>query len=292
MTRLFDRYLAMDYSGAGEDRSPQKGIAAWHCTAARSTVTARLRPGQVFSRETLTEALLEEIDRATERGARLLFGFDFQFSWPEWMWREARLAGPNWRTALKQLAKGADGRPPLDIPRRFCRAFNEYAGRDVFVCAIKSRAVQYGLKHRSTTEINRPEYRLAEKRLRSSGFDPKPAWAVGGQGPGMVGGQTVCGLRQIAALLDRPDIGWWPFDGLDASAAAYAGRHVGVEVYPAMFVPDFISKSDDNDARCTCAALGNADRLGWLVEWMNLGALSANNRLTVLKEGWILGVRP
>lgn len=290
MAPLFDLYIAADYSGAGEHDARQRTIAAYRAVGAFGL--KRLYPpgGRIFSRDSLREAVLDQLDRADKTGRRVLFGFDHQFSWPLHLWEKAGLASDDWRTAVRKLAAGDGDRPPLDIPRRFCRAFNEFAREGVFRAAIADKAGRYGIPHRGPSIPEGRRFRLTELRLRALGFSPKPADVVGGQGEGVVGGQTICGLHHIARMLDRESLSWWPYDGPDIADRRYEGRHVGVEIYPAMFVPPFVRKSDENDARYTCWGLQAADRMGWLKQWMNLGALSDKNKASVLKEGWILGV--
>jgi hypothetical protein len=115
---------------------------------------------------------------------------------------------------------------------------------------------------------------------------------VGGRGEGIVGGQTICGLRQIAAMLDWDDVAWWPFDGLDVQSDAYANKHVGVEIYPSALRPANVPQTDANDAYHSCSYTQRADRLGRLALLLNLTQLQPQCAQRVMQEGWIVGMDP
>ncbi|MFW5652999.1 MAG: hypothetical protein ACOC0P_03050, partial [Planctomycetota bacterium] len=83
---------------------------------------------------------------------------------------------------------------------------------------------------------------------------------------GVVGGQTICGLRQLAMLIEATqrsaaaeDTGLslccWPHDGLDLESDAYRDAHVLLEIYPAMHRPANIPRSDAADAEWAARGL-------------------------------------
>ena len=295
----FDRYLFADYSGAGEHHTPQSCLAVYMADG-KGTPEPVLTPATpYFSRDTFREFIVSEIGRAAKSGARLVFGFDHSFSWPEYMWQLAGLADLEWKDAVIALVNGPGALPALDIPQRYCRLFNEFTGADVFWSPIKRQAESYGVpESKSAIHETRERFRISEKILLEAGFSPKPNDAVGGSGEGAVGGQTVCGLYQIGRLMDadiiRDQVAWWPFDGPDIDGPAYKGKHVGLEIYPAIFsppsgkIPSGMKTKDHADAFFTCLAVQTADRLGWLGQWMNLTGLAAADLKTAALEGWIL----
>jgi len=121
---------------------------------------------------------------------------------------------------------------------------------------------------------------------------PKPADAVGGMGLGIVGGQTICGLRWLADLAERPDVAWWPFDGLKLNSPEFVGKHVGVEIYPSALRPRSVPQTDDNDAKHSVQYVHDADVAGMLPRLMDLSSLTPQAAHQVRLEGWILGLVP
>jgi hypothetical protein len=85
---------------------------------------------------------------------------------------------------------------------------------------------------------------------------------------------------------------WWPFDGLDISSLEYAGKHVGVEIYPSALRPEDVPQTDRNDAIYSCLYARDADVTGCLANRMNLMGIREQDRPRILKEGWIVGMRP
>ncbi len=276
-------------------------------------------------------------------------------------WRDAIIALDHGGYGVNRNgpALAIPGRPSREgRPGFFCARFNNFVANDssewVFWSQLIDLAAKWGIpdepphilrvpgagpRFYDTDDAN-PElrFRLTEQRMRNQEADlltarylpfhsnPKPADAVGGQGYGSVGGQTICGLHQIALMLEREDIAWWPFDGLDITSDAYKGKHVGVEIYPGIYPADGwpteeyvagiidgggvwppetnaqrMSRDKDGDAWRSCRFVQHADRLlipdrfpgvPDLQELMNLeGRLRQEyDRDQIQLEGWIIGV--
>lgn len=286
---LFRTYLFADYSGAGEDHRSNRSIRLWTCSRTGAAVPV---PGP-FSRNSLRQAVESILAQADPGSQRIVFGFDHQYAWPPLLRRSAKLGAGPWRQAILSLAWGEGGRPGLDIPGRFCKAFNRWAGAEVFWSPLKGRAAAYGIGNRPPAAADAERFRLSElARPLKPCPKPKPADCVGGMGEGLVGGQTICGLRQLATLLLRPDVAWWPFDGLDIRGPSYEGKHVGVEIYPSALRPAHVPRSDDNDARESCLYMRRADADGSLPALTDLGRLASGEAACVLSEGWIIGIDP
>ena len=298
---LFDRYLFADYSGGGENHHAQGNIRLYRCTLdgeparlVHSVKTRQTAQPQNFSRDSLVARVQRELAEASHTGHRMLFGFDHQYAWPPHLRHLAGIADIAWRDALRLLDAGDPDRglPPLDIPRRYCAAFNHYCGKEVFWSPLNGIANKYGIGRKPLRLPAAERFRLTELVAPVQGRSrPKAADAVGGQGAGIVGGQTICGLYQIARMLGDPAIAWWPFDGFDIQAEAYAGKHVGIEIYPSALRPVHVAQDDDADAYHSCLCLRDADRAD------NLRALAvvtppADLRERIRVEGWIVGMDP
>ncbi len=290
---LFHRYLFADYSGGGEHRDSQRNLRLYLGIGHKEPARLITRTGKNFSREGLRNRIIKELEGATANGERVIFGMDHQYSWPTRLWEHAGLSTAEWRSAIAELFAGDGKRPALDIPMRFCKKFNDFAGQQIFWSPLEGLAGRYGIR---TTRPQSPEsdqFRLTERQRPLQGnARPKPADCVGGQGGGIVGGQTICGLYHIAHLLILDTVKWWPFDGLDIHDPIYTGKHVAVEIYPSALRPPDVQQSDDNDSLHSCLYVRNADQSGRLGALMDLSGLRSECHAKVLKEGWILGMNP
>lgn len=298
---LFDRYLFADYSGGAENHHAQGNIRLYRCTGSsdperlmHSVKARQTDQPQNFSRDALFLRVRRELAEATDAGERVLFGFDHQYAWPPHLRRLAGIAECSWRTALLRLDTGDanSGLPPLDIPCRYCAAFNRFCGQDVFWTPLLGIAAKYEIPRKPLHLPAAERFRLTELVPPVQGSSrPKAADAVGGQGAGLVGGQTICGLHQIARMLDDPFSAWWPFDGFDIRDQAYLGKHVGIEIYPSAFRPAHVARDDDADAYHSCLYLRDADRADELSS-LAVIAPPVDLRERIRKEGWIVGMDP
>ena len=291
---LFDCYLFADFSGGSEDHSTQASIKLYKAEGkAEPKKLSPIDGSKNYSRKSLVETINAELSKATKASRRVIFGCDHQYSWPLLLWEKAGLNDAKWREGILTLWQGDESRklPKLDIPSRYCKLFNEYCNEEIFWSPLKERAKRYGI------ESNRPNidatkiYRLTEQVSPLQGrSNPKPANAVGGMGEGIVGGQTICGMKLIAQMLHNDSIGWWPFEGLDIMDSAFDGKHVGVEIYPSALRPESVPQTDDNDAFHSCLYVQHADQLeNNLVDLLDLSEqIKHENQL--LKEGWIVGM--
>ena len=296
--RLFDLYVFADYSGASRDAGK---VEVW-----KSGPTGNPKPIRdgisKYSRQTARIAVERLLDDNDATKVRVVLGFDHQYSWPPRLWNAAKLNDLPWREAIRVLNDGVGGRPQLDIPARYCAAFNAWCGFEAFWAPIQRKAQSYKISSNAPTGPTDSSFRVTE---RASPFRywppkinensrPKPADAVGGQGEGAVGGQTICGLAHITKLLKREDLAWWPFDGLHINDPAFAGKHVAVEIYPEIKRPKDIRKSDENDSIVTCKYVRWHDKNGRLETVMDLRPVLNNKDLVerIRQEGWILGMDP
>lgn len=290
----FTRFLFADYSGAAEHHSTTRSIVL----AEASATTDPTVHGRTWSRNDLHAHVERQLLDAPP-GERMLFGFDHQYSWPVAMMEHAGFPGSDWDAFLQWLVTGdaAAGRPALDTPSRYATSMNEYVrgslGQDLFYAPTE----KYGVGR------DRPRWATArEARLRGCEQLRFPtrdremgsfACALGGQGQGSVGGQTLCGLSFLYRLRSnealRRRVAVWPFDGLDLGAEAYHGRHVAVEIYPSGIRPRDQPQNDHNDAIASVLLLATIAQEGLFDEWMSPGAVPEAFHERTRLEGWILG---
>lgn len=292
---LFDEYLFADYSGGGEDHRAQGNISLYSATRSSKPYKLKFPDPRTdnFSRDSLTSYILSRLDEASANGKRVVFGFDHQYGWPPRLREHAGILDLSWRDAVARLGTGHEesGLPPLDIPKRYCKLFNDYSGKQSFWTTFEGISNSYEISRERPTDERECRFRLTELVSPIQGNSrPASADAVGGIGEGIVGGQTICGIRQIGKMLHRSDIAWWPFDGLNIQSNSYRNKHVAIEIYPSA-VREGPQRSDDHDASETCRAVRDADANGSLRELMNL-QVSQDNESRILKEGWIIGMDP
>ncbi len=285
----FDRLLAADYSGQWSAEGQRKHIVLSERLAATGVRT----PAQSgMTREELRRELLRRLEMATKAGERILFAVDHQYAWPIRLQAAFGVDGLPWREALRALRQGATpkGLPGLEHPNSFCNKVNEKLEQDVFF----SLGRLYSLPGEPSEGFG-DLFRSTERALQGVGHEPFPANRIGDNGA--VGGQTICGMREISLLLEEAEgagirLAVWPFDGLSLNDASYEGAHVCVEIYPTLLRPAGVRQTDENDATASADYMYEREREGTLGEVMDLRALRADEARLVRSEGWIFGVRP
>jgi hypothetical protein len=317
----FQHFLCADYSGTGDNDWRNKHIVLWESTSKSDLGEKFGNPGKLladmdpavgqhplYSRETLRE----KIERLLKGRERTLIAVDHQYSWPANLWALARFSQcTTWRDAIAALAEGANGMPPLERPRDYCSKFNVWACGNAmtefgFWCAIRGIAARYGIPSSPPKTPDHSRYRLTEQHKPRFATTPEQlpmmnrgaaADCVGGRGPGVVGGQTICGLAQLAELAKRDDLdlAFWPFDGLDINGDNYSGKHICAEIYPRLLLHEDVDHlelgNDDRDARESAWYLCQKSKDGRLEELFDVpSSLTNDERVRVQREGWVLGV--
>lgn len=292
----FDRYLMADYSGA-ESIAGQKD-AIWLADLSADTSVRSLQKG--FLRETLRQTILDRLIEAGNASQRVLFGLDHQFSWPASLMALCGFDGTSWRDSLVKLNRGEYGGPALSHPKVFCSKFNTWVANSYpdqsgpFYSTVQNMREKYSLPVSSTLLSDKQsQYRRAELALKLLNKMPYSATRIGGNGA--VGGQTICGMKQLAELIqsiedrDLP-VAFWPFDGLSLSDPYYQGKHVGIEIYPTLYRPAHAVRSDANDAMYSAVYCRNQDVIGEIGSQMCIDVADRKDEVFIRQEGWILGV--
>ena len=252
--RMFDRYIGIDYSGAGPPHRKAKGLGVF--VAEHGGPAEPVRPpsgGFRWSRPEVADYVIKELS-GTER---VIVGIDHAFSFP----------------------KDYFSRYGLDTWERFLDVFVEHWPTD-----------RVAVKDLNTSDNPRrgsqDEFRLTDKWTTSAKsvcqFDV----------PGQVAPSTHAGLPWLRMM--RQELGdrvfWWPFDEFDIPE----GASVVVEVYPSLVrrrVEGSLTSppGDDRDAEAVASWMEKMDSAGHLRRYFDL-PLSEEEREQVRLEGWILGV--
>lgn len=294
----FDCYEFADFSGAKDKALQRRTI---RLAIARGDEVPK-RFGRSLTREALQEQTLQSLATASTLGLRLAFGRDHQYSIPYGLALEIGIAGTPWRDALRALATGSYGGPPLSHASEFAAQFNSYmrrrGSRTYFFSCTKAAAYGISGSDPRPSQLRAPDattYRLTELAGRlGNGARPKPFNRLGDNGT--VGGQTIVGLLLLHELLETArdrgiPVAVWPFDGVDITADAYRGRHVMFEPYPSSIRAPDKARSDWNDAEACVLCIQGADQSGRLSGMLDLCSLGTEID-RVLFEGWIVGHRP
>ncbi|MEH6727592.1 MAG: hypothetical protein V7703_15660 [Hyphomicrobiales bacterium] len=283
----FDRFLAIDWSGAMGER--QRGIQIAYVDAQTDTgpVLMRLPDGKNWGRVVIKN-LLGKLARANKR---TLVGMDFCFSvpWPD----EGPLPeGHEQVETVEQL---------WEMVEAICSGeAHYYAGPAIR--NLNSAFSPYILCDR----YRGPEFRFDRFRETERQLSPKPASIYHCMGAKQVGPGSFAGMRMFHALraVNDPRIAIWPFDPIENANVVLC------EMYPSLFyqMAGLKRAYDQATIRNTLAYFHSGspppmsiqDEADAVIAAAALRAMSADQNLfsypprleSAHKEGWIFGVMP
>ena len=255
----FDRYIGIDYSGAGTAESSQKGIRVYSCAA--GSLPVEIEPARstkkYWSRAGVTEWIIQQLSE----DERIIVGIDHGFAFPLAYTKKYELP-PDWDVFLDDFAKHW----PTDEP-------NTYVD-----------FVRFGDVGNGTARTGSAKWRRICEQI------------VGGKSvfhfdvQGSVAKSTHSGLPWLRKI--RRSFGnqlhFWPFDGWQVPET----KSVIAEAYPALWNRKYLQNdrtSDQHDAFVIAAAMCDADASGELMDWF-CPVMPASLYTAGLVEGWILGV--
>ena len=267
---LFDRYIAVDWSGANTPRTGKDSI--WIGESGRPSINP---PTRAAAMAVVAERLRE--------GGRIFLGFDFVFGYPRGA-AQALAGKPGWRSVWNAIANAiVDSDDNSSNRFAVAETFNRILGEPHF----------WGHPHQHRYDHLRPKKPLhgypaiPERRAAEAlATGAQPVWKL--TGVGSVGSQSLLGIARLAQLKRAfPEIGIWPFE-TDFERALKAVTIV--EIYPSLFPRPGELIPPDREQVETCvrrfAELDAVGRLGSV-----LGAPADVEREPLLaEEGWIAGV--
>ncbi len=263
----FERYVGVDYSGAGSPTSRLPGLRVY--LAERSAPPVEVRPpgesaqpgrraGGHWSRRGVAEWLIDLL----AAGPPTIVGIDHAFSFPV-AYFEAHHLPREWSTFLEDFA-----------------AHWPTAEAGVRVEDVRRGRVGAGAARQGCSRWRRLADRRAGPAKSVFHFDCQ----------GSVAKSTHAGLPWLLhlrqALGERLHI--WPFDGWEVPG----GRSVVAEVYPRLWAPGYPRQDrtpDQHDAWSVATWLREADLSGALAAYLQ-PPLSPADRALAEFEGWILGL--
>lgn len=244
MPRLFDAYIAVDWSAAAKPVTGANSI--WIGILARD---ARLRfqyRGVNVETRLKARAFIEDIiAKLTGRGDKVLLGFDFSFGFPAGTADALGLdttSRPAWAAMHEHLASKVREREDNSNARfALAAGFNYRISQGPFpfwgapardqVNTLAGRRPDFG------ASAPLAEYREVERHMRTTRAGaPKSVWQLAYAGS--VGSQTLLGIPHVHALRNRlPKARIWPFEtGLTAldEAALSDTQVLMAEIYPSL----------------------------------------------------------
>jgi precorrin-8X/cobalt-precorrin-8 methylmutase len=289
---LFDRYVIVDWSAASQPKTGRDSI--WICCRGADGESVSNPP----TRHAAKGLLAEMLAGASERGERVILGFDFPFGYPQGFATRLGLAGTPWRALWDEIAglieDGEDNRNNrFEIGAALNRRVS--GGRFPFWGCPPGRSIEHlGPRHHNGHAADG----LAEKRLIDEWMvGAQPCWKLAYTGS--VGSQSLTGIPVVRAL--RGDLRWadrariWPFEtGLRLPDEA---RIVFAEVWPSWWRSEIKAgnggpPNDKAQVRTVAEIFAAKDRAGELAAWFagarNLS--SEQRRVIESEEAWTLGV--
>jgi hypothetical protein len=266
----FDRFIGIDYSGAGAASSRQPGLQVYqagfdgHCDKLPSPTKSNNGGPVNWTRKEIAHRLLQEL----QSGGCFLAGIDHCFSLPLPYFTRNHLG--SWPDFLEDFAE--------HWPT---------TGDNVYVDFVRDG--NFHRTHGGPAPGQRggevSEFRLCERWTSSA----KSVFQFDVQGS--VAKSTHAGIPWLRWLRkeagDRLHI--WPFDGWEPQKT----KSVIVEVYPSIFKKRYDRETrtaDEQDAYATARWMFDMAQRGALADYF-APPLSDSERLVANREGWIFGVR-
>jgi hypothetical protein len=259
MTAAFQRYIAIDYSGAETCESSLKGLRVYMADRASEPreVAPPTSPRRNWTRKAIALWLVERLSEPVPT----LVGIDHGFSFPLRYFEKYGLAG-NWRAFLDDFQKHW----PTDEPSTYVDFVREgECGNGAARCG------------------NSRWRRITEARAGAKSvfhFDV----------PGSVAKSTHAGIPWLRFLRIHAEdrVHFWPFDGW----TVLPGKSAVAEIYPALWSHSFPRddrNSDQQDAYAAAEWLRRSDQDGSLGRFFS-PSLTEQERNAAVIEGWILGI--
>ncbi len=291
---MFDTFVIVDWSAASQPKTGRDSI--WICRLGADGESVCNPPTRHAAKGLLSDMLAG----ASERGERVILGFDFPFGYPTGFAARLGLKGTPWRALWDEIAgllhdNENNKNDRFDVGAALNRRVSNGKGRFPFWgCPVGFTHEFLGPRHHRGHTSDEP---LKERRLIDEWMvGAQPCWKLAYTGS--VGSQSLTGIPVVREL--RSDPRWadrariWPFEtGLGLPADA---QIVFAEVWPSWWRkeirPDHGPPNDKAQVRTVAEIFAERDRAGELAAWFTGAAnlTSAERRIIESEEAWTLGV--
>lgn len=282
--RLFDRYLAVDWSA---NNSPKRGMdSIWIAERGPGGAAESVNPP---TRVAAMAHLTERLQEARAGGERVFVGFDFPFGYPAGA--VARLgAGETWQALWdlldSELTDGADNRSNrFEVAARLNARLG--AGGPQFWGCPAHLASDWLSPTKKADYSEVAEFRVVERVAKGA----KSTWQLAYSGS--VGSQCLLGLKHLSALRRHSELGAeiaiWPFE--TDFERRIARPIVLAEIYPSLEGHDEgVTPKDRAQVEAQVRLFADLDAAGRLRQRLSLPAAYEVHRERLLaEEGWIVG---
>lgn len=291
MMPLFDHYLIVDWSGAGQPVTGKNSL--WACLARREGDRVVIDWNENFAtRHAFMERLDAVVGASLAQGERLLCGFDFAFGYPAGT--AERLTGrAHWRSLWRKIAAEIEDAPDnrnnrFDLASRWNA--KHFAGEPRFW----GRPHQHVYADLSDKKPPAPSAApLAYRKSELAAKTAKSVWQL--QGAGVVGSQTLLGIARLARFLDESghadQVAVWPFE--TGFATAFEKPVVFAEIYPSLFtLASHNEVKDQAQVRTVAEAFARFDADGRLATLLDRPPMLSDGEVatSIAEEGWVLGI--
>ncbi|MBI1391885.1 MAG: hypothetical protein GC152_04000 [Alphaproteobacteria bacterium] len=292
--RLFDRYIAVDWSAANSPVLGANSIWVAEAEAASGRILSR-PPVNIATRSAAMSYVADRLADARKCGLRSLVGFDFPFGYPAGA-AEAIAGQPGWRSLWQWLQQnivdGDDNRS-----NRFAvadRANAKFPGGVGPYWGNSTKTEYRRLTRKKTRYVYATvaERRQVERIVRTA----KTVWQL--SGAGCVGSQSLTGIARLERLRRefQGACAVWPFEtafaaNLDTTQAF--APIIFAEIYPSLFAVhgNDGEPPDSAQVRTVVGALAEADFEGRMRMMLSAPVALRETELeaAISEEGWILG---
>jgi precorrin-8X/cobalt-precorrin-8 methylmutase len=275
---------------------PAKGAdSIWYCLTTRSN--GKLRVTALENPPTRCQATSEIRDillSATQRGMRVLAGFDFPLGYPVGFAGKLGITEqPAWRAVWREIAsKIIDRKDNSNNRFEAAAAFN----RRISGGCYPFWACPQGRKYSNLLPTKGAAGELGERRITDIGA-MQPIWKLFGNGS--VGSQALVGIPRVLTLRDDPALAAvscvWPFETGLRALNGIEPLIVYAEIYPSLLRVQSVAGEvkDAAQVRQTGRHFAELDQTSRLAElFAGRKSLLATQRAFVeCEEGWTLGIQ-
>lgn len=309
MSRLFDIYIAVDWSSANS-RAPARPTkdAIWVGERTALGVSNPVGVGEIYFRTRVEcwRRLRERLLRYARCGLRVLLGFDFAYGYPAGLAAALGLDGNGlspWRSVWNEISRLISDEDDNRNNRfEVAARLNARCGNQPFGpfwgCPVQRQQRTLSMRSPGFPYAVRPGLNLERLRLTDRAQrGVQEVWKL--FGAGSVGGQALVGIPVVRGLRDDPEFEAfsqvWPFEtGFTRQSAPDKGPFIlHAEIFPGN-VPDPLDAGvirDQGQVRAVVRWLSRLDEAGGLAQLFaapsNLAAEALGS--CVREEGWILG---
>ena len=282
MSRLFDRYVVVDWSGASTPVRGANGI--WIESLLHDGERSRSNPP---TRAQATAALIAALAESSAAGERVLIGLDISFGWPAGF-AQVVTGDAHWRTLWARLADEIED----DENNRHNAFAWAAAANDRFPKPGPFWGDPYrGRRPPAPPPLKRFAYGAPAEWRRCERFmsGAKSGWQMAYAGA--VGAQSLLGVPRLAQIRAAcPASRVWPLETGWGPVETKAGDIIIAELYLSLFAesgePDMVK--DARQVRGAAQSLAGMDAAGDLAPLFE-SARPSVRAVVEGEEGWTLG---